>query len=92
MIRNGVAESGEAARVAEEAAADRFEDFGEIGIELKVTETVGVSEVLNILSKVAKEEDVGFAYLAGDFNLLASQQNSKMKRISDLHLRHRMYR
>ena len=69
VIRDAVAECGEAARVAEHAGLDSLEDLGEVRVELEVAVLVSVAEIFHVLSQVAEEEDVGFADFAGDFDL-----------------------
>lgn len=69
VVDDGIAEGGEAARVAEHVALDGVEDFLEVRVELEGAVGVGVAEVFDVFGEVAEEEDVVFANLAGDFNL-----------------------
>ena len=70
VLDNGITESGETAGVAKLIGFDGVKDFGEFGIQVEGAVAVGVTEVFHVFSQVAKEEDVGFANLAGNFNLL----------------------
>lgn len=69
VVDNGVAESGEAARVAEHVTLDGVEDFLEVRVQLEGAVGVGVAEVFHVLGEIAEEEDIVFADLTGDFDL-----------------------
>lgn len=69
MVNDTIAESGKAASVAEFTTFDSIKDFGEVRVELEVAIVVGVAEILDVFCQIAKEEDVGFANLAGNFDL-----------------------
>ena len=73
MVDDGVAEGSEAVGVAKGVGLDGVEDFGEVGVEGEGTVVVGVAEVFDVFGQVAEEEDVGFADLACDLDLLKSQ-------------------
>lgn len=67
VVDDRVDEGGELGGVAEGAGADRVEDAGELGIEVEVCAVeVVVAEVVDVFGEVAEEEDVFFAYFAGD--------------------------
>lgn len=66
VVDDRIHEGGELGRVAEGSRADRVEDAGELGVELKVAVEVVVAEVVGVFGQVAEEEDVVFAYFAGD--------------------------
>ena len=70
VVDDAVAEGREAARVAEHAALDRVEDFGEIRVQLeRPAVVVRVPQVFDVFGQVAEEEDVRFADFACDFDL-----------------------
>ncbi len=74
MVDDGIAEGGEPVGVAKGAGFDGVNDFGEGRIEVEGAVVVGVAEVFDVFGEVSKEEDVGFADFAGDFNLLSVSQ------------------
>ena len=69
MVDNAVDQRRKGARIAEGAAADRVKDLGQVRVDRVLAETVRMSQVLDVLGQVAKEEDVGLADLARDFDL-----------------------
>ena len=69
MVRDRVDKGGESILVAEHATSDDFKDLCEIRVDGVLSEVVGVTEVLDILGKITKEEDVGVTNLTSDFNL-----------------------
>jgi len=73
LIDDTVAESRKAGSVAELATLDGIENPGEVSVELEVTIVVGVAKIFHVFCQVSKEEDVGFADLAGDFDLSPCQ-------------------
>ena len=68
-LLDGIGEGGEVARVAECVALDCGEDALQLGVKLEIAVEVSVTEILDIFSEVAEEEDVLFADFAGDFDL-----------------------
>ena len=70
VLDDAVEQRGEGARVAKLARVDGVEDVGEVGVELVLLVEVAVAEVFDVLGQVAEEEDVFFANLARDFDLV----------------------
>jgi hypothetical protein len=70
MLHDAIEQGGEALGIAKGAAVDVIKYVGELRLELVLLVQMRVAEVLDILGKVTEQEDVLFANLAGDFNLL----------------------
>jgi hypothetical protein len=70
VLHDAIEQGGEALGIAKGAAVNMIEYVGELGLELVLLVQMRVAEVLDILGKVTEQEDVLFANLAGDFNLL----------------------
>jgi hypothetical protein len=70
MLHDAIEQGGEALGIAKSAAVDVIKYVGELRLELVLLVQMRVAEVLDILGKVTEQEDVLFANLAGDFNLL----------------------
>ena len=69
LINDRVAEWCESVNVPKSARLDRIKDFLEVWVELKVPIVMRVAKVVHIFCEVAKEENVGFANFASDFDL-----------------------
>lgn len=69
VVDDAVDERAEAARVAEGAGLDRLEHGRQLRVKLVASVKVGVAQLVDVLGKVAEEEDVVLANLAGDFDL-----------------------
>ena len=69
LIGDTVAEGGETICLAESIVADGFEDILEVRVEGAGGVVVRVAEVFNVFAESAKEEDVGVANFACDFDL-----------------------
>lgn len=69
VLLDGIGEGGEVARVAKCVALDCVEDALQLGVKLEIAVEVSVTEILDVFSEVAEEEDVLFADFAGDFDL-----------------------
>ena len=75
MVGDGAAQGAEPVGVAKRVRLDGVEDFGEVGVERKGAEGVGVAEVFDVFGKVAEEEDVGVANFARYLNLFFQREN-----------------
>ena len=69
MVGDGAAKGAETVAIAKRVRFDGVKDFGEVGVERKGSEGVGVAEVFDVFGEVAEEEDVGVADFAGYLNL-----------------------
>lgn len=56
-------------RVAKGAGANGIEDGGKVLVQGEAAEAVVLPQLFDVLGQGAKEEDVFFLDLAGDFNL-----------------------
>lgn len=72
VILNGTNKSAERSSITKGVVLDGLEDLGKILVNSVAAIGVSVSEILNVLGQVTKEEDVVLANLAGDFNLVLS--------------------
>ncbi len=70
MITNGLHERRERALVAERALFYLVKHFLQIRVQRRLAEDVVVSKLFDVFGEIAEEEDVAFANLASDFNLL----------------------
>ena len=69
VVGDRVAESEEAAGVAEGVGFDGVENAREVGVESEGAVGVGVAEVFDVFGEVAEEEDVVGGDFAGYFDL-----------------------
>ena len=70
VVADGADEGGELVGVAESVGLDGVEDFDEIRVYGVGAVVVCVAQIFDVFGQVAEEEDVVFADLAGDFDLV----------------------
>ena len=87
VLDDAVDECREGLCVAECAISDSFEDTIKLWLDLIGGIQVLVAQLLNLLSKVTKEEDIVLADFSGDFNLYVSCQLFVSGNRFDKHLR-----
>lgn len=70
MVFDGTNECTELADISECVLLDALENFDEIFVEFVVSVVVGMTEIFDIFRKVSKQEDVVFANLTRNLDLI----------------------
>ena len=94
MVDNAINEGRKLSSITKHAITNGVEYCSKIRIELELRVEVGVSEILDVFSEVAEEEDILFTDFTGDLDLNDISMSEGVKKLpkDDLHLLHRKYR
>lgn len=77
VVTDGGNQAGKVLGVTKGALFDLLKHLDKVRVEVVRAVGVRVAEVLNIFSKIAKEEDVVLSNLTSDFNLISVSSSSK---------------